>query len=195
MDVEIDRRKISELGHRVEVEVQGSASPTDTSIATYGGVLFVEPSITNIEQINVDNLPLVIGYTGVERSTKLLVDKVRGLKEKYPDLVNPIIKDIGRLTRKARNMLERGNDVGDLMNLNHGLLEALGVSTEQLSRAVYAARRAGASGAKLTGAGGGGCMIALAPKNRDVVMKAINECSCTAFYSAVARDGVRLEEI
>jgi mevalonate kinase len=52
--------------------------------------------------------------------------------------------------------------LGDLMNLNHGLLSALGVSTFELDALVYAARAEGALGAKLTGAGGGGCMMALA---------------------------------
>ncbi len=54
--------------------------------------------------------------------------------------------------------------MGVLMNINHGLLDALGVSTRQLNEMVYAARNAGALGSKLTGAGGGGCMIALSDK-------------------------------
>ncbi|MFQ5815425.1 MAG: mevalonate kinase [Candidatus Hydrothermarchaeaceae archaeon] len=193
LGVKLDRKEIAELGHKVELGVQGSASPTDTSISTFGGVLFVKPKENEVEQIEVD-LSLVVGYTGVERSTKFLVDRVRRLREEYPDIVGHLIRDIGKLTREAKHMLVRGDDVGMLMNVNHGLLEALGVSTEQLSRAVYAARQAGASGAKLTGAGGGGCMIALTPKNQDAVMRAVDGCGCKSFYSVITRDGVRLEE-
>lgn len=193
LGLKIDMKEIADMGHKVELEVQGTASPTDTSISTFGGVLIVKPLEKKVEQIEAE-LPLVIGYTGVERSTKVLVDKVRRLRDEYPNLVNPIIRDIGRLTREAKDLLETGGDVGELMNVNHGLLEALGVSTEQLSKAVYAARKAGASGAKLTGAGGGGCMIALTPQNHSDVMKAIEGCNCESFSSKISKDGVRLEE-
>ena len=64
------------------------------------------------------------------------------------------------LSQTGLDALLRGDKqkLGDLMNINHGLLSAIGVSTIELDDLVYAARREGALGAKLTGAGGGGCL-------------------------------------
>lgn len=191
---DVSAERLASLGHRVELEVQGSASPTDTAAATYGGVLFVRPG-RGIERLSLEErLPLIVGNTRKERSTKLLVAKVRALREALPEVVEPIIENIGRVTREARRRLEEGElaQVGRLMNINHGLLEALGVSTEELSRLVHIARGAGAEGAKLTGAGGGGCMLALAMERHDRVLEALSR-RCEAMPAGVTFEGVRIE--
>ncbi|WP_243669632.1 hypothetical protein [Vulcanisaeta sp. JCM 16161] len=77
--------------------------------------------------------------------------------------------------------------MGVLMNINHGLLDALGVSTRQLNELVYAARNAGALGSKLTGAGGGGCMIALS--DRIEVEKAIELTGGSVLKAALDTNG------
>lgn len=189
---ELSKEEISRLGHRVELEVQGAASPTDTLTATMGGVLYIQPGkkYTWVKA----SLPLVVGCTGIERSTKQLVEQVRALRDRYPEVVLPIIKNIGGLTREAKKRLEKGGDIGDLMNINHGLLVALGVGNEVLSRLVHAARAAGARGAKITGAGGGGCIIAYAPGETKRVLEAIEAQGCVALDAGIASEGVRLEK-
>jgi mevalonate kinase len=79
------------------------------------------------------------------------------------------------------------------MNINHGLLEALGVGTDRLSSYVYAARAAGALGAKITGAGGGGCMVAYAPGRQDEVAKALSDVGGLAMKVSVESEGARIE--
>ena len=87
------------------------------------------------------------------------------------------------------------NRLGDLMNMNHALLEVLGVGHPQLSRLVLAARAAGAYGAKLTGAGGGGCMISICPKHlKGRVTGAIEACDSRAFSTSIDTEGVRKEK-
>ncbi len=192
---ELEKKVIAGLGYQVELQVQGAASPTDTYTSTYGGVHYIMPGRKGFAPIPIEAaLPLVVGYTEMERSTKELVARVRKLRDAYPGLVTPIIKNIGRLTRQAKKKLGAGEDVGELMNINHGLLEALGVSNDVLSLLVHAARKAGARGAKLTGAGGGGCMIAYAPRRNAEVIKAIRDCGYTAFRAAISAEGVRLED-
>ncbi|NOZ59258.1 MAG: mevalonate kinase [Euryarchaeota archaeon] len=194
LGADVGAERLASLGHRVELEVQGSASPTDTAAATYGGVLFVRPG-RGIERLSLEGeLPLIVGNTRKERSTKLLVARVRELREALPEVVDPIIGSIGRVTREARRCLEEGelSRVGMLMNINHGLLEALGVSTEELSRLVHIARSAGAEGAKLTGAGGGGCMLALAGERHGRVLEALGK-RCEAMPAGVTFQGVRIE--
>lgn len=189
----LGEKEISELGHRVELEVQGAASPTDTLTAALGGILYIQPRKKKYTPLKA-SLPLVIGYTGLERSTKALVEKVKTLKDEYPGLVLPIIKNIGRITREAKARLQEGEDIGGLMNINHGLLESLGVGNESLSKLVHAARAAGARGAKITGAGGGGCMIAYAPGKTKEVLSAISACGCLALEAPITMAGVRLEK-
>lgn len=193
LGLDIDKDEIAALGHRVEVEVQGSASPTDTATATYGGLLFIQPREEKYDPIEAGEIPIVVGYTGDTRSTKVLVDGVRRLKDAHPDIMDPVIGDVGRLTRKARECIIAGDDLGDLMNINHGLLEAMGVGSGRLAELVHAARAAGARGAKITGAGGGGCMIAYAPDAVEEVKKAIEACGCKALIAPISTEGVKLE--
>ncbi|ADY00835.1 mevalonate kinase [Vulcanisaeta moutnovskia 768-28] len=173
---DIDKRELSRLAWQVEKDVQGSASPTDTTMATFGGIMYIKPEGNNTVMEPVKpgaNVPLIIGYVPRISTTKDLVAMVRRKYEIMRNIIEPIIKSIGLITKKGREALEMGDLelMGTLMNINHGLLDALGVSTRQLNDMVYAARHAGALGSKLTGAGGGGCMIALS--DRIEVEKAI----------------------
>lgn len=192
LGIEISENELAKLGHKVELEVQGAASPTDTATTTFGGVLFIEPDKERWQRIDA-SLPLVVGYTGIERSTKALVEGVRALRDKFPEIIDPIISNIGKITTEAKHRIENSEDIGELMNVNHGLLVALGVSNFKLDSLVYAAREAGASGAKLTGAGGGGCMIAHAPGSQVAVANAIEKCGGMAFESVTTTEGVRVE--
>jgi mevalonate kinase len=193
LDEKIEKKDVARLGHIVEKKVQGAASITDSSVTTFGGVLFIKPKLEIAEEVRVGRIPLVVGYTGKGGSTKDLVNNVRAKKEDYPDIFDPILHSIGRITVKARGALEAEGNLGELMNINHGLLEALGVGTEKLSRYVHAARRAGASGAKITGAGGGGCMVAYVPRDQADVAKAIEVEGGLALEVEIESHGVRIE--
>jgi mevalonate kinase len=84
--------------------------------------------------------------------------------------------------------------LGDLMNINHALLYGVGVSDESLEWLTNAARKAGALGAKLTGAGGGGCMVALAREERlDQITEAIQRAGGRTFVAMKTDEGVRIE--
>lgn len=195
---DIEKRELSKLGHRVELEVQGAASPMDTAIATFGGTLWIHPRSGGepvISEVKAPELPIIVGYVPRIATTGELVANVRMLKERWGGIVDRVLEGIEEATFKALGALEKGELelLGELMNINHGLLEALGVSSYQLNMMVYAARRAGALGAKLTGAGGGGCMIALAPRNAGEVVAAIKAVGGDAFQVRTGVEGVRVE--
>ena len=192
LGIKISKDELAKLGHKVELEVQGAASQTDTTITTFGGARFIEPEREEHQRIDT-SLPLVVGYTGTERSTKELVGNVRVLRDKFPEIIDPIIENISKIVYEAKHRIENSEDIGELMNINHGLLMALGVSNFKLDSLVYAALDAGASGAKLTGAGGGGCIIAYAPESQAAVITAIEKCGATAFGSVITTEGVRVE--
>lgn len=171
-------KAISSLAHLVELEVQGAASPIDTTLSTYGGVIYLSPDAQEIVRLPIDwDLPLVIGHTRRQGNTGELVESVRLKKESYPSVINPIFESIQEVTEEARNaLLEKDeNKLGELMNINHGLLDALGVNTPALSRMVYLARQKGALGSKITGAGGGGSIIAYCPNKMDEVIDELQE--------------------
>jgi mevalonate kinase len=185
-----ENEELARIGHEIEKEVQGAASPTDTFVSTFGGVV----TIPSRKRLNLLDCGVVIGNTNKGASPKKtakLVKQVAQLKEEYPDAINPIIKTIGSFARQGEVLVSQKDytSLGKLMNVNHGLLDALGVCTMELSALVYAARNAGAYGAKLTGAGGGGCMVALTDSPRKVA-EAIEKVGGKPIITSFTSEGV-----
>jgi len=197
---ELKANEIANLGWEVEKAVQGIASPMDTSITSLGGFLKIRYKDNTVERttINVkNNLPLIIGYVEREAKTRDMVAMVRDKLEKQPDIYGKILEMIGVIVEKANESLIKNDykQLGELMNLNHALLEALGVSTRKLNELVYIARDAGAYGAKLTGAGGGGCVIALVPEKQELVELAMRIHGSLVMKTELGGEGVRIEKI
>src|SRR5262249_44325753 len=141
----------------------GNPSGVDAAVAARGGcVAFQRGEVgagAHIEPVAIGRaLTLCIGHTGVAASTKTMVDAGARLKERRPDVVAKAFEGIGALVRNARLAIEAGDflALGRLMDLNQMLLSGLFVSGEEIERMCDLARSAGARGAKLTGAGGGG---------------------------------------
>ena len=131
----------------------------------------------------------------VSHSTAKMVEQVSEKKRINPEIYNPVIDAIGGLTIRAMHCMNDPVELGELMNMNHALLEVLGVGHPVLSRLVLASREAGAYGAKLTGAGGGGCMVAICPKHlKSRIAGAIEACDARAFITSIDTDGVRKEK-
>lgn len=191
----LSKKEIAEISYRLEKKVQnGLGSPMDTALATYGGYLQIAQ---DIRPLDLPRLNMIVGYTGMPHDTRSEVEKVQNLRKRYPDLVNPIFQAIGAISQRAIPLIKDGNaaETGELMNINHGLLASLGVSSRELEELVYAARGAGgALGAKLTGAGGGGCMIALPGRaGPEALLVALRQARGTAFTVATGCEGVRME--
>lgn len=190
-NIHFNKKTLAEKAHQVEYTVQGEASPLDTLVSTYGGLIYLNRK-KQLNRIHSGfNSPFVIGVTSKYGSTSKMVSNVKKLRQKFPKVVNPLIKTMGELTDEAKLAIENGdvNTVAKLMNVNHGLLDALGVNTKELSRMVYIARSAGAMGSKITGAGGGGSIIALCPGRSEQVFKAIGFYD-SAFKLRFSRKGV-----
>lgn len=142
----------------------GEPSGLDSRVAAQGGVLrFVrgEPP----RQIRPGApLPLVIVPTGIPRSTADQVARCRRRLERLPAVTRPLLSAIGQAVEAGIHAIEHGDleTLGILLDIDHGLLAALDVSSPALDRLAADARAAGARGAKLTGAGWGGCLLALA---------------------------------
>ncbi len=196
LEIELSRDQIFRMAYKSERLVHGTPSGIDPAISTYGGMLGFQRG-KNFVPLNIETeVPLVIGNTKVQRSTGELVAAVRRMKENYSAVIDPIIETGGKIALGAVGALRNNNlqAVGDLMNINHALLCAVGVSHQALERLVYAARKAGALGAKLTGGGGGGCMIAVADEKKTRRIKnAIERVGGKAFKARKTDEGAKVE--
>jgi mevalonate kinase len=188
------REEIANIAFTIEKKVQkGRASATDTSVSTFGGLVLITGS--SRRRLPPEQFPLVIGNSLISHNTSKMVELVADLRKKNPEICNPVLEAIGAITMKAMHHIGDPSELGKLMNMNHALLDAIGVGHPALSRLVLASRAAGAYGAKLTGAGGGGCMIALCPKNqKSRIASAIEACDARAFITTIDTEGVRKEK-
>ena len=157
--------EVNELAYLSEQNAHGQPSGIDNTLATYGKPLVYRRGTPPlVELLNIPQpLSIVVGMTNSEGLTARTVANVAEARLRNPRLYEKIFDDIDSLVLQAVSAIQ-DNDVttlGDLMNINQGLLNALQVSTPELERLIDAARDAGAAGAKLTGGGGGGAMIAL----------------------------------
>ncbi len=194
--IKMDKRELFNLAYKTVLDVQGVGSGFDVAAAIYGGTIYFKTGGEKIEKIADFDLPIIVGYSGVKADTPTLVRKVAEEKKRHHEMIERIFDEIENLVEEGKKALLEKNwkGLGELMNINQKLLENLGVSTEKLQRMIYEARMAGAIGAKLSCAGGGDCMIALADeKDRNDVERAIEKAGGRVVKLDFGAEGVRLE--
>lgn len=163
----LEDRMVSELAYQVEQIHHGTPSGIDNNVIAFETPLYYvreqAPQPFSLGQ----SLDLVLGHSGMTSHTGEVVGALRTRLQAEPDTYNAIFEQIGSLVAQAYQALQVGElgHIGRLMNQNHALLQALGVSIEALDRLVDSARSAGALGAKLSGAGAGGFMVAVVTPN------------------------------
>ncbi len=159
----MDKSRICQIAFGPESYLHGSPSGVDHATSTYGGLIqFSKPD--KVTKVRVKRMPsLLVCDTNVHRSTKGLVRSVVKGAKADSEAYRSRVGEVSEISKAVLRALRRSDDVelGELMNRNHELLVEIGVSHPMLDKLVMAARKAGALGAKMTGAGGGGCMIAL----------------------------------
>jgi len=196
LNLNLSNREIFDLAFKTVLDIQGKGSGFDVVAAVYGGTLYFVTGGKTIEPLNIQSLPLIVGYSGVKADTVTLINNV---KEKFAndnDRLQKIYSEIEKIVEKARSFVIAGDweQVGSLMNENQKLLKELGVSIDKLDNMISGAIEAGAYGAKLSGAGGGDCMIALAPKDKiKSVENAITKAGGEILSVKTNAEGVRIE--
>jgi mevalonate kinase len=160
----LDDDRLSALVFEVEKLHHGTPSGIDNTVVIYGRpVYFVRGATAQTFSIGRP-FTLAIADTGIASPTRVAVGDVRRLYQANPAAIAPIFDQIGAIAEEARAAIEQGDisTLGALMNHNHALLRRLAVSCPELDALVQTARESGTPGAKLSGAGRGGNMIALA---------------------------------
>ena len=192
--VELNKKEIFKLAFVPENFLHGKPSGVDQATCIYGGMIqFTRPSSVKTVRSKKDPVMLVCD-TGIHHATRTLVGSVvQKSQRERKDFQNYLV-EVREISSGVAKALREGDDedLGVLMYQNHELLRKIGVSHPKLDHLVEAARRAGALGAKLTGAGGGGCIIALARSmsGRDRISRVLRKEGGTTYKISMDRNGV-----
>ena len=195
-EIKMSNKELFNLSYKTVLDVQGVGSGFDIAAAIYGGILFFLTGGKAIEPIMVKELPIVVGYTGIKADTPTLVRMVSKKLSNDPEKINRIFDEIAKIVNLAKIEIENQNwkRVGQLMNQNQNLLRELGVSSKELENLISASLDTGAYGAKLSGAGGGDCMIAIGEKNDlNRIKKAIEKARGEIIEVKISTQGTKKE--
>ncbi|MEM7097507.1 MAG: hydroxymethylglutaryl-CoA reductase, degradative [Pseudomonadota bacterium] len=187
-DLALTDHQINDFAFQCEKAAHGTPSGVDNTVATFGAPLWYQRinEQPTFESLKLgQELNLVVGMSGQESLTAETVGQVRNAWKQAPQRYEGIFDQIAVFTNTAREALAGGQlaEVGELMNLCHGYLNALQLSTPGLEELIHIARKQGAYGAKLTGGGGGGSMISLAENLESA--KSISDAMGAAGYEAI----------
>lgn len=195
LSLSLSDEKINQIAYEAEKAYAGNPSGIDNTAATYGGLMWFKKNPAggpdSVEKLHMRRpIEIVIGSTGKVANTKAMVEGVADRKKKNPEKYNQIFKQAENLAVAGRKALENYDlkKVGELMNENHRLLQEICVSSKELDLLVDLTRKQRAFGAKLTGGGGGGCMVALTP-GKDLQGKVASAIKTAGFEVLSAKIG------
>jgi mevalonate kinase len=180
-----DKQYVCDKAIKSERLIHNNSSGADCYISTFGGLIYYIKN-TGFNKIYCrKDLSLLIGNTGIRHSTGALVSSVKKFKDENSSLFNNLSRRAENICQDAFTAITKGDErkPGELMRENHTLLQQLGVSHDKIDYLVNVCVENGALGAKLTGAGGGGIMIALVPQEEKLKLISIiekNGCECMA---------------
>src|SRR3989344_6097329 len=162
-ELKLTKEKLFDLCYRTILAVQGRASGFDVASAIWGGTIYYVPQSCVVKKLDIKKLPLTVIYTGVKANTVELIQSVKKIKEIKPDYIEDVFYAITMLVERAPIALlnENWNEVSVLMKENQNLLRKLNISTEKIEQLISILDKNGFGGVKISGAGGGDCLIAI----------------------------------
>lgn len=174
---------------KIEKIFHGNPSGIDHSVIAFAQpIKFSREQGLGLDVKLANSLEFVVAVVGSHGGTAARVGALAARRERWPVMFQPLMQQIGQIAEQGLQAMQDGDleQIGALMDINQGLLNALGLSSPDLERAVAVAREAGALGAKLSGAGGGGAMIALCQDKAQEVQQALEALGFVVFRSFVA---------
>jgi mevalonate kinase len=193
----LTNKELFDLSYKAVLDIQGKGSGFDVASAIYGGTIYFVTAGKTIEPLEVSSIPMIVGYSGTKVDTRTIIDEVKQKMITYLEKIERIYEAIEQLVEQAKHAFLESDwaRLGTLMTFNQEYLRDLGVSTEKLEAMISASLSAGAYGAKLSGAGGGDCMIALvSEEKRKPVVDAITSVGGQFIDVRTNVEGVRVEK-
>lgn len=187
---------IFKLAYETVLDIQGQASGFDVAAATYGGTLFYQSYGAVIEPVEIKKIPMIVVYSGTKADTTKLIKEVADKKSNNSEKVDRIFKGISDLVFQGKKAIAEEDWVrlGTLYNFNQDYLRDLGVSTQRIEDIITAAKGVGAYGAKISGAGGGDCVIIIVKdQQKKEVIDSIQKIGGFVVDTAFNTYGVRVE--
>lgn len=194
LQFKLDKDLIWKAAFEAERLIHKNPSGVDVTISTYGGMLLYRKGEKPLMVEGGDEAIFVVAYVGKRMPTGKIVEEVLALKRELTEIITPLYVAGGALTTKLAEYLKNNDlvNAGRLININHELLSALGLSNYKLDLLVNIARKKGAYGAKLTGAGKGGVMFALTDREHlSEVKEALERRAKLVFETSIIREGVK----
>jgi mevalonate kinase len=188
-----DKQYVCDTAIKSERLIHHNSSGADCYISTFGGLMYYIKNEGFNKIYSKKDLSLIIGNTGIRHSTGVLVASVKRFKDKNSSLFNSLSHHAEIICRDAFTAITTGDEkkLGKLMIENHTLLQHIGVSHDKVDYLVNLCIENGALGAKLTGAGGGGIMIALVPQEQKLnIISTIEKNGCKCIAAEIDFDGL-----
>jgi mevalonate kinase len=189
-----NKDEILDIAIETERILHKNSSGADCVVSTYGGLLYYHKD-SNVKTLRFSNLSFIIINTGLKHSTGDLVSLVNRFRKNNLREFNVISNKYSRICGRAIKALEEGNllSIGKLMNENQILLEKIGVSTPEVNKIINLSIKYGAIGSKLTGAGGGGCVLSLIhPSDKDYFVSKMEKNGYECFPVSIDDQGLKV---
>ncbi|MEM0118643.1 MAG: mevalonate kinase [Conexivisphaerales archaeon] len=189
--INLSRRKLYEYSMFAERIVHGRPSGIDSFVSVNGGLVFMKKRTR--KKVECRPFRLMVAYSGMTRSTGEMIARVDEYRKREPKSFRNLMRALNALVPDVVSALQSGElaILAAAMNFNHEALKIIGVSNQKLDLMVRRAREDGFAGAKLTGAGGGGCIIALPKLDGEKELASFRQKYADSFLCNVPGEGVR----
>jgi mevalonate kinase len=177
-----------------ERRIHGNPSGIDSTICAHGGVLLFRPGSPPKKLSLSSPRSLIISYSGLNRRTSGQIGRVSRMRDSSPKIFSVLVQAVSDLSLAAAERLSEGDmkGLGTLLTLNHAVLRSVGVSNRTLDEMVGLLGSLGSYGAKLTGAGGGGSVLAVAPEAKEKsIVSGLSARGFETFRAKIPVEGVK----
>jgi mevalonate kinase len=192
----LDKAALVKAGDAGEKLIHGNPSGIDATTSAMGGVIMFKRGEEPRRVEPRGTVTLMVAFSGRRRNTGRLVRRVAGMKETYPSLFASLCESATMVSGLCAEALVRGDasSLGSLMTYSHAVLARAGASTKRLDQLVDLCLSSGCLGAKLTGAGGGGSVLAVPPPNAEEAMtvaEKLKRGGYDTFFTKIPAGGAR----